>query len=199
MERFTTLRSAAVPFARDNIDTDQILPARFLHLPRDADHGACLFRDMRYAADGTEAADFPLNREGWRDARIAIGGRNFACGSSRENAVWAIQGAGIRAVIAPSFGDIFAINAVKNGVLPVVLPAEAVASLIAEAEAHPGTEITVDLDAQTVTAASGAVHRFEIDPFTKHCLLEGLDELAFTLGHEDDIAAFERRLGRENY
>lgn len=199
MERFTTLRSAAVPFARDNIDTDQILPARFLHLPRDADHGACLFRDLRYAADGTEVPDFPLNREGWRHARIAIGGRNFACGSSRENAVWAIQGAGMRTVIAPSFGDIFAINAVKNGVLPVVLPVEAVASLIAEAEAHPGTEIAVDLEAQTVTAADGTVHRFEIDPFTKHCLLEGMDELAFTLGHEDEIAAFERRIGRENF
>jgi len=199
MERFTTLRTAAVPFARDNIDTDQILPARFLHLPRDADHGACLFRDLRIAADGTEVPDFPLNRDGWRDARIAIGGRNFACGSSRENAVWAIQGAGIRAVIAPSFGDIFAINAVKNGVLPIVLPAEAVASLIAEAEAHPGAEIAVDLEAQTVTAADGTVHRFEIDPFTKHCLLEGLDELAFTLSHEDDIAAFERRMGRENF
>lgn len=198
MDRFTTLRAAAVPFARDNIDTDQILPARYLHLPRDADHGACLFRDLRYAADGSEVADFPLNREGWRDARIAIGGRNFACGSSRENAVWAVQGHGIRAVIAPSFGDIFAINAVKNGVLPVILPADAVAALIAEAEAHPGAEIAVDLESQTVTAASGTVHHFDIDPFTRHCLLEGVDELAFTLSHAEDIAAFERRMGRDN-
>jgi 3-isopropylmalate/(R)-2-methylmalate dehydratase small subunit len=187
-----------VPFARDNIDTDQILPARYLHLPRDADHGACLFRDLRYAPDGTEVPDFPLNRDGWRDARIALGGRNFACGSSRENAVWAVQGHGIRAVIAPSFGDIFAINAVKNGVLPVVLPADAVAALIAEAEADPGASIEVDLAAQTVTAADGTVHPFDIDPFTKHCLLEGVDELAFTLSHEEDIAAFERRIGREN-
>jgi 3-isopropylmalate/(R)-2-methylmalate dehydratase small subunit len=198
MEPFTTLRSAAVPFARDNIDTDQILPARYLHLPRDADHGACLFRDLRYAPDWTEVPDFPLNRDGWRDARIALGGRNFACGSSRENAVWAVQGHGIRAVIAPSFGDIFAINAVKNGVLPVVLPADAVAALIAEAEADPGASIEVDLAAQTVTAADGTVHPFDIDPFTKHCLLEGVDELAFTLSHEEDIAAFERRIGREN-
>lgn len=199
MEAFTTLRSAAVPFARDNIDTDQILPARFLHLPRDADHGACFFRDLRYDADGAEVPDFPLNRPGWRGARIAIGGRNFACGSSRENAVWAIQGHGIGAVIAPSFGDIFAINAVKNGVLPVVLPADAVAHLIAEAEAKPGAEISIDLAAQSVTAADGTVFHFEIDPFTKHCLLEGLDELAFTLSHEEDIAAFERRMGRENF
>jgi len=198
MEPFTRLRSAAVPFARDNIDTDQILPARYLHWPRDADHGSCFFRDLRYAADGSEVPDFPLNREGWRDARIALGGRNFACGSSRENAVWAVQGHGIRAVIASSFGDIFAINAVKNGVLPVVLPIEAVNALMAEAEADPGAPIEVDLAAQTVTAADGTVHPFDIDPFTKHCLLEGVDELAFTLSHEEDIAAFERRMGREN-
>lgn len=198
MDRFTRLRSAAVPFARDNIDTDQILPARYLHKPRDDDHGAYLFRDLRYRPDGSEDPDFPLNREGWRDARIALGGRNFACGSSRENAVWAVHGHGFRAVIAPSFGDIFAINAVKNGLLPVVLPPEAVASLIAEAEARPGAEIIVDLETQTVTAADGTVHRFEIDPFTRHCLLEGVDELAFTLSYEEDIAAFERRMGREN-
>jgi 3-isopropylmalate/(R)-2-methylmalate dehydratase small subunit len=199
MDRFTTLHAAAVPFARDNIDTDQILPARFLHLPRDADHGACLFRDLRYAADGTEVPDFPLNRAGWRDARIILGGRNFACGSSRENAVWAVQGHGVKAVIAPSFGDIFAINAVKNGILPVTLPEDAVAALMAEAEAHPGAAITIDLESCTVTAADGSVHGFEIDPFTRHCLLEGVDELAFTLSHEEDIAAFERRQGRENF
>ncbi len=198
MERFTTLHAAAVPFARDNIDTDQILPARFLHMARDADHGACLFRDLRAGPDGTEVADFPLNRPGWRDARIALGGRNFACGSSRENAVWALHGHGIRAVIAPSFGDIFAINAVKNGLLPVVLPAEAVAALMAEAEAHPGAAITIDLAAQTVTAADGTVHPFDIDGFTRHCLLEGVDELAFTLSHAEDIAAFERRMDRGN-
>jgi len=199
MDRFTTLHSAAVPFARDNIDTDQILPARFLHMQRDDDHGACLFRDLRYAPDGSEVPDFPLNRQGWRDARIILGGRNFACGSSRENAVWAVQGHGIRAVIAPSFGDIFAINAVKNGILPVVLAEDAVAALIAEAEAHPGAEIAVDLASQTVTAASGAVYHFDIDPFTRHCLLEGVDELAFTLSHQEDIAAFERRMDRSNF
>lgn len=198
MERFTTLHAAAVPFARDNIDTDQILPARFLHMARDDDHGACLFRDLRHGPDGAEVEAFPLNRPGWRDARIALGGRNFACGSSRENAVWALQGHGIRAVIAPSFGDIFAINAVKNGVLPVVLPAEAVAALMAEAEAHPGAAIVIDLAAQTVTSAAGIVHPFEIDAFTRHCLLEGVDELAFTLSHAEDIAAFERRMDRGN-
>lgn len=198
MDRFQMLRSVAVPFAKDNIDTDQILPARFLHLPRDADHGACLFRDLRYRPDGTEIEDFPLNRPAWRAGRIALGGHNFACGSSRENAVWAMHGHGFRAVIAPSFGDIFAQNGLKNGLLPVRLPAETVAMMIAQAEANPEGEVTVDLESQTVTAADGSVHPFEIDPFARKCLLEGIDELAFTLSHHEDIAAFERRFGREN-
>ena len=198
MERFQTLRSVAVPFAKDNIDTDQILPARFLHLPRNADHGACLFRDLRYQPDGSEVEDFPLNRPAWRQGRIALGGENFACGSSRENAVWALHGHGFRAVIAPSFGDIFAQNGLKNGLLPVRLPAATVAMMIAQAEADPAGEVTVDLESQTVTAADGSVHRFEIDPFARQCLLEGIDELAFTLSHHEDIAAFERRFGREN-
>ncbi len=192
MERFRPVRSIAVPFARDNIDTDQILPARFLHLPRDADHGACLFRDLR------GAPDFPLDRPQWQGARIALGGRNFACGSSRENAVWAMHGHGFRAVIAPSFGDIFAQNGLKNGLLPVRLPEATVAAMIARAEAEPSAELTVDLQAQQVIDADGVAHPFEIDPFARRCLLEGIDELAFTLSHEEEIAAFERRIGREN-
>lgn len=199
MEPFITLRSNAVPFAKENIDTDQIIPARFLARPRDDDHGINFFRDLRFRADGTEIEDFPLNRPAWRDARIVLGGRNFACGSSRENAVWALHGWGARAVIAPSYGDIFAINAVKNGVLPVILPAEAVAALMATAEAEPGAEITIDLPSQSVTAADGTVYPFEIDPFAKRSLLEGLDELAFTMTHESDIAAFENRMGRDNF
>lgn len=198
MQKFETIRSAAVPFAKDNIDTDQILPARFLHLPREADHGACLFRDLRARPDGTEIEDFPLNRPAWRSARIALGGRNFACGSSRENAVWAMHGHGFGAVIAPSFGDIFAANSLKNGLLPVVLPAATVAMMIEQAEADPEAEITVDLEAQTVTAADGSVHPFEIDPFSRRCLLEGLDEMSVTLSYAEEIAAFERRFGREN-
>ena len=198
MEPFRTLRSVAVPFAKDNIDTDQIIPARFLHLPRDADHGACLFRDLRYRADGSEIEDFPLNRPAWRHGRIALGGANFGCGSSRENAVWAMQGHGFGAVIAPSLGDIFTQNGLKCGLLPVVLPAETVAMMIAQAEANPEGEVTVDLETQTVTAADGSVHRFEIDPFARRCLLDGIDEMAFTLAHDDQITAFERRFGREN-
>lgn len=199
MEPFISLRSNAVPLAQDNIDTDQIIPARFLARPRDDDHGINFFRDLRFDAAGNEIPEFPLNRPAWRDARIILGGRNFACGSSRENAVWALHGWGARAVIAPSFGDIFAINAVKNGVLPIILPAEAVSALMAASIAAPEAEIEIDLPGQTVTAPDGTVHRFEIDPFAKRSLLEGLDELAFTMTHEDDIAAFERRFGRDNF
>ena len=198
MERWQTQRSVAVPFAKPNIDTDQIIPGRFLHLPRDADHGAHLFQDLRFQPDGSEVAGFPLNRPVWRHARIALAGRNFGCGSSRENAVWAMHGYGFRAVIAPSFGDIFAQNGLKNGLLPVVLPEPTFAMMIAQAEAEPEAEVTVDLGAQTVAAADGSLHRFEIDPFARTCLLEGIDELAFTLSHHEDIAAFERRFGREN-
>jgi 3-isopropylmalate/(R)-2-methylmalate dehydratase small subunit len=199
MEPFITLRSNAVPFAKENIDTDQIIPARFLARPRDDDHGINFFRDLRFRADGTEIEEFPLNHPIWRRARIVLAGRNFACGSSRENAVWALHGWGARAVIAPSYGDIFAINAVKNGVLPVSLPQEAVAALMAIAEADPAAEIEIDLPRQTVTSADGTVYDFEIDPFAKRSLLEGLDELAFTFSHEAEIAAFENRLGRHNF
>ena len=199
MEPFISLRSNAVPLVQNNIDTDQIIPARFLARPRDDDHGINFFRDLRFDAAGNEIPEFPLNRPTWRDARIILGGRNFACGSSRENAVWALHGWGARAVIAPSFGDIFAINAVKNGVLPIILPAEAVSALIAASIVAPEAEIVIDLPEQTVTAPDGTVHRFEIDAFAKRSLLEGLDELAFTMTHEDDIAAFERRFGRDNF
>jgi 3-isopropylmalate/(R)-2-methylmalate dehydratase small subunit len=199
MEPFISLKSKAVPLAQDNIDTDQIIPARFLARPRDDDHGINFFRDLRFDAAGNEIPEFPLNRPTWRDARIILGGRNFACGSSRENAVWALHGWGARAVIAPSFGDIFAINAVKNGVLPIILPAEAVSALIAASIVAPEAEIAIDLPEQTVIAPDGTVHRFDIDPFAKRSLLEGLDELAFTMTHEEDIAAFERRFGRDNF
>ncbi len=127
-----------------------------------------------------------------------VGGRNFACGSSREAAVWALHDHGVRAAIAPSFGDIFFNNGLKNGLLPVVLPADVVNGLMAQLEARPGATVAIDLPAQTVTAPDGGVHAFEIDPFAKHCLLEGVDELAFTMGFEEEIAAFERRYGREN-
>jgi 3-isopropylmalate/(R)-2-methylmalate dehydratase small subunit len=198
MEAFTRLDAVAVPMARPNIDTDQIIPARFLSRPREVDHGEFLFHDARRLPDGEQNPEFPLNRPEWRPARIVVGGRNFACGSSRESAVWALFDAGFRCAIAPSFGDIFRNNGMKNGLLPVVLPAEVVESIIAQLEAAPGAHIHVDLPAQTVTAPDGSQHHFEIDPFAKHCLLNGLDDFGLTAAYEEDIAAFERRYGREN-
>ncbi len=198
MEAFRTLDAVAVPMARPNIDTDQIIPARFLSRPREVDHGQFLFHDARRLPDGSQNPEFPMNRPEWQPARIVVGGKNFACGSSRESAVWALFDAGFRCAIAPSFGDIFRNNGMKNGLLPVVLPAETVEAIIAQLEARPGARIQVDLPAQTVTAPDGGVHRFEIDPFAKHCLLEGLDDFGLTATYEDEIAAFERRYGREN-
>jgi 3-isopropylmalate/(R)-2-methylmalate dehydratase small subunit len=199
MEAFRHLDAVAVPLPRPNIDTDQIIPARFLSQPREVDHGRFLFHDARRIPGMSEEnPDFPLNRPGWRDARIIVGGRNFACGSSRESAVWALFDAGFRCAIAPSFGDIFNNNGLKNGLLPVRLPDATVADLVAQLEATPGARVRVDLPAQAVTFPDGQAHGFEVDPFAKHCLLEGLDELGLTLSHEEEIAAFERRMGREN-
>jgi 3-isopropylmalate/(R)-2-methylmalate dehydratase small subunit len=199
MEAFTRLEAVAVPLPQPNIDTDQIIPARFLGRGREVDHGAFLLHDARrLPGTGEQRPDFPLNREEWRAARIIVAGRNFACGSSREGAVWALFDAGFRCAIAPSFGDIFRNNGMKNGLLPVVLPAEAVAALTAQLEAAPGARVAVDLQALTVTFPDGTVHGFEVDPFARHCMLEGLDEIGLTLSLEDEIAAFERRYGREN-
>ena len=198
MEAFRHLDAVAVPLPQPNIDTDRIIPGRFLSRPREMDHGQFLFHDARRAADGTQDPEFPLNRPAWQLARIVVAGRNFACGSSRESAVWALFDAGFRCAIAPSFGDIFRSNGTKNGLLPVVLPSDAVESIIAQLEAEPGARVAVDLPSQTVTAPDGSVHPFEIDPFAKHCLLEGLDDFGLTATYEDEIAAFERRYGREN-
>lgn len=199
MEKFRPLNGIAVPLPQANIDTDQILPARYLSRPRDDNHGEYLFRDLRLRPDGSEDETFPLNRPAWRGAQVVVAGRNFACGSSRENAVWALFDSGVRACIAPSFGDIFRSNGLKNGLLPVVLPAAVVAGLIEQVTADPGARIGVDLAAQTVTAPDGTEHSFDVDPFAKRCLLEGVDELGFTLEHEEEIAAFERRAGRQNF
>jgi 3-isopropylmalate/(R)-2-methylmalate dehydratase small subunit len=198
MEAFRHLDAVAVPLPQPNIDTDRIIPARFLSRPREVDHAQFLFHDARRLPDGGQDPDFPLNRPEWQPARIIVAGRNFACGSSRESAVWALFDAGFRCAIAPSFGDIFRNNGTKNGLLPVVLPAEAVEAIMVLLEAEPGARIAVDLPSQTVTAPDGTVHGFEIDPFAKHCLLEGLDDFGLTAGYEEEIAAFERRYGREN-
>ncbi len=190
------VESLAVPLGGTNIDTDQIVPARYLQKPRTCDFGAFLFHDRRRAADGSLRADFALNDERYRDARILVAGRNFGCGSSREHAVWALHDGGFRAVIAAGFGDIFRNNATCNGLLPVQLPEPVVESLLATLRADAAARVAVDLETRTVTAPDGSTHPFDIDPFARHCLLEGIDEIDYTLGQLHRIEAFER--GRQS-
>ncbi|HEY4031976.1 MAG TPA: 3-isopropylmalate dehydratase small subunit [Caulobacteraceae bacterium] len=192
MEPITRLEARAVPIDRPNVDTDQIVPARYLQKPRSAPFGDFLFRDLRFDADGSEKSGFVLNQPGYRGAKIVVAEENFGCGSSREHAVWALYDYGVRAVIAPSFGDIFASNSAKNGLLTVALPAGQVKAMIEALAAEPGLEVAVDLDAQTVSLPDGPAHRFEIDPYRKHLLLNGLDELGFTLSQLAQIEAFEK-------
>jgi 3-isopropylmalate/(R)-2-methylmalate dehydratase small subunit len=199
MTPFVTLDAVALPIAQPNFDTDQIIPARFLSRARELGLAECLFRDLRFAADGSERLEFPLNNDSYRPARIVVGEKNFACGSSRENAVWALHDYGFRAAIAPSFGDIFRNNCIKNGMLPIALPADVVADLLVQLQTTPGAAIQIDLPSQTVTLPDGSHHAFDIDPFATHCLLNGVDEMAFTLSQVDDITAFENRYGRENF
>ncbi len=198
MTPFIALTASALPIAQPNFDTDQIIPARFLSRDRDLGLAECLFRDLRFDGNGAERPDFVLNQPAFRESRIVVGERNFACGSSRENAVWALFDYGFRVAIAPSFGDIFRNNCLKNGMLPVALPAAVVTDLLDQLAASPGAQVAVDLPSQTVTLPDGAQHGFDIDPFAKHCLLNGVDEIGFTLEHAAEIAAFENRYGREN-
>lgn len=191
MEPFVRLDAVAVPIGMPNIDTDQIIPARFLWRKRRDGWGHLLFHDLRFTDGGALAPDFVLNRDAYRDARIVVAERNFGCGSSREHAVWALYDYGIRAVVAPSFGDIFFNNSLQNGLLPVTLPAGRVAALRAVLEQSPASHVAIDLEAQMVTGPDGAIDRFEIDPFRKECLLAGTDDISFTLGHRDRIAEFE--------
>ena len=192
MEPFTRLTGAAAPIDLPNVDTDRVIPARFLRKPQGSPgYERFLFHDVRFDADGAERPEFVLNQPGFRGARIVVAAENFGCGSSREAAVWALAAYGVRAVIAPSLGDIFHQNCGKNGVLAVVLPGEIVAGLRRQLHARPGATLSVDLEAQTVTAPDGAVHHFEIDPFRKQMLLSGQDDIGLTLGYEAQIAAFE--------
>lgn len=193
MEAFTLLEAVAAPLARINVDTDQIVPALYLQKPRSDDFGNYLFHDVRHDAAGARRADFPLNEPVYAQARILVAGRNFGCGSSREHAVWALYDGGFRAVIAPSFGDIFQSNALKNGLLPVRLPEDVVQSMLAELQAAPGSRIRVDLEAQTVLRPGGGIEHFAVDPFPRHCLLKGLDEIDYTLAQRQRIEDFERR------
>lgn len=195
MEQLRRFDAVALPVTQPNCDTDQIAPARFLQKPRSDDFGRYLFADSRFRADGSEIADFVLNRPGYRAARIIAAERNFGCGSSREHAVWALYDYGIRAVIAPSFGDIFFSNCLKSGLVPIVLPEDIVKGLIADLVARPGSRVVVDVVDQTVALPDGSQHPFELDSFAKHCIVQGLDELNYTLSQSAAIDAFERDYG----
>jgi 3-isopropylmalate/(R)-2-methylmalate dehydratase small subunit len=197
MNKFETIEAVAAPFPQPNIDTDQVIPARYLSRSRADGVAECLFRDLRFDSDGNEKAQFVLNRDGYRGTKIIVAGRNFGCGSSRENAVWALYDYGIRAVIAPSTGDIFYNNSIKNGLLPIFLPQQACSRLIAEITEIPGAQIGVNLATQTVTGLDGTAYSFDIDPFAKECLLKGLDEIGYTLSLADEISAFERRYSQQ--
>ncbi|MCW2241429.1 3-isopropylmalate dehydratase small subunit [Azospirillum canadense] len=192
MEPLQRIEAVALPIAQPNCDTDQITPARFLQKPRSDDFGRYLFADVRFRADGSEIPDFILNRPEYRAARIIAAERNFGCGSSREHAVWSLHDYGIRAVIAPSFGDIFRSNCLKNGLVPVVLPEDEVKALLDGLAASPGAHIAVDVVEQVVVFPDGSVRGFDIDPFAKHCIVQGLDELDYTLSQSSAIESFER-------
>jgi 3-isopropylmalate/(R)-2-methylmalate dehydratase small subunit len=193
MDKFTTLTGVAAPMPLVNIDTDMIIPKQYLKTIQRSGLGKSLFDEMRYNADGTEIADFVLNQPAWRKAQILVAGDNFGCGSSREHAPWALLDFGIRCVISTSFADIFYNNCFKNGILPLVLPQEAVDHLMDDARKGENARISVDLEGQTVTATDGTVFAFEIDPFRKHCLLNGLDDIGLTLAKVDAIDAYEAR------
>ena len=193
METFTTLTGVAAPLPMINVDTDMIIPKQFLKTIKRTGLGKSLFFEMRYLDDGSENPDFVLNKPAWREAKILVAGENFGCGSSREHAPWALLDFGIRCIIAPSFADIFYENCFKNGILPIVLPQEDVDRLMEDAERGANATVTIDLENQTITGPDGGEIHFDIDPFKKHCLLNGLDEIGLTLQKADRIADFETR------
>jgi 3-isopropylmalate/(R)-2-methylmalate dehydratase small subunit len=193
MRRFVRHTGIALPLDRANVDTDQIIPKEFLKRIERTGFGDFLFNDWRYRRDGTPVGDFELNRPEYAGASILIAGRNFGCGSSREHAVWALDQYGIRAVIAPSFADIFRNNAFGNGLLPVTLPDEQVSELMRRATEEAGYRLTIDLVEQDVSDDSGLRCGFTLPPFDRHRLLNGLDDIGLTLDHEDAIIAYEQR------
>jgi 3-isopropylmalate/(R)-2-methylmalate dehydratase small subunit len=193
MTPFTQLTSRIVPLPIDNIDTDQIIPARFLKTISKEGLDRNLFCDWRYNEDGTEKPDFILNKPEAKGAQILLAGDNFGCGSSREHAPWALTQFGFRAVLSTSFADIFRGNALKNSLLPVVIPHDIHKELFALRADNPEYQVEIDLQSQTLKLADGRTVEFPVDPFSKHCLLNGVDELGYLLQHEPEIAAWEAR------
>jgi 3-isopropylmalate/(R)-2-methylmalate dehydratase small subunit len=199
MKPFTNFESRIVPLPINNVDTDQIIPARFLKTTSKQGLDRQLFNDWRYDAQGNPKADFILNQPGSRNAQVLLAGDNFGCGSSREHAPWALTQFGFRAVISTSFADIFQQNSLKNSLLPIVVPPDVQAELFAAVAADPDATVKIDLPAQTLTTPGGRQVKFPVDGFSKHCLVAGVDELGYILSHEADIAAFEaKRVGSVN-
>lgn len=193
MEAFKVLRAKAAPLDMINIDTDVIVPKQFLKTIKRTGLGVHAFFDIRYNEDGSPKEDFILNKPEYKGAEILITGKNFGCGSSREHAPWAILDMGFRCVISSSFADIFNNNCFKNGILPIVLPQEQVDVLMDEAKNNPDDLLEIDLEKQTVTRGNKFTFTFEIDPFRKHCLLNGLDDIGLTLQKENAITSFEKK------
>jgi 3-isopropylmalate/(R)-2-methylmalate dehydratase small subunit len=193
MEPFKTLTSLVAPLDRANVDTDQIIPKQFLKRIERSGYGDFLFFDWRKTAEGESIADFVLNQPRYQGAKVLVAAKNFGCGSSREHAAWALSDYGFRVVIAPSFADIFFSNAQKNGIVLARLTEEEVNTLLERAQARPGYTVTVSLEEQTVTDAEGFRARFEVDPFRKYCLMEGLDDIGLTLRHAAALDAYEKQ------
>lgn len=193
MEKFTTLTGVPAPLPMINVDTDMIIPKQFLKTIKRTGLGKHLFHEMRYDENGNENPDFVLNKPAYRGARVLIAGDNFGCGSSREHAPWALMDFGIRCVIAPSFADIFYNNCFKNGILPIRLPQQDIDKLLDDASRGANATLTIDLEEQRITGPDGGEIRFEIDPFRKTCLLEGLDDIGQTMARAEKIASYEER------
>jgi 3-isopropylmalate/(R)-2-methylmalate dehydratase small subunit len=193
MEKFTSLTGVAAPLPIVNLDTDKIFPAIYLKTIKRTGLSQWLFQEIRFRPDGSENPDFVLNKPSYRNAKILIGAENFGCGSSREHAPWALLDFGIRCVIAPSFADIFYNNCFKNGILPIALPKETVAALMEDAEKGANAVMTVNLESQTITRPDGEKVQFDLDPFRKHCLLNGLDDIGLTEQKNAEIDSYEAR------
>ena len=194
MKKFEKFSGIAAPMPLVNIDTDMIIPKQFLKTIKRSGLGVNAFAEMRYKSDGSEVEDFILNKTAYRDSSILIAGDNFGCGSSREHAPWALSDFGIKVVVSTSFADIFFNNCFKNGMLPITLPEEQVKILMNDSEKGSNARIEVDLEAQTITSSDGDVFSFEVDPFKKHCLLNGLDDIGLTMEKSLSIEAFEKKL-----
>ena len=193
MEKFTSLTSVAAPLPMINVDTDMIIPKQFLKTILRTGLGKSLFFEMRYGEGGAENPDFVLNRQAYRNAKILVAGENFGCGSSREHAPWALLDFGIRCVISTSFADIFYNNCFKNGILPVIVSPEDLEKLMDDAQRGSNATLTVDLENQEIRGPDGGVVRFEMDPFRKKCLMEGLDDIGLTMQKADKIKGFEEQ------